>query len=201
MAIQKRGLFYFGLIIFAVGIILLAFLLVQGPHTRIPEQSVEIRYGNPLGPKFEDMEPGDSVNLNFEATEPVNVLLMKTEDAHDYFNNPVSSVKPIVLATDSTGGAIEHEFDANGTWKIFFENPHAPSPSNPPAKVKYWGMLIKQSDDMLFYYLNIAVALVLIILGLVLLLSSRTKKQTKKKQKPKPKPKKKKINKLKNKNK
>jgi flagellar basal body-associated protein FliL len=201
MAIQKRGLFYFGLIIFAVGIILFAFLVIQGPHSKIPEQSVEIRPGKPLGPQFENIEPGDSIELNFEATEPVNVLLMKAEDAGDYFNNPVSNVKPIVLAEETTGDTINHEFETSGDWDLYFENPQPPSPNNPPAKVKYWGTLKKQADDLLFYYLNIIVSIILIILGLVLLFSSRTKKQTKKKQTPKLKPKKKNNNKPENKNK
>jgi flagellar basal body-associated protein FliL len=205
MAIRKRGLFYFGLIIFAVGIILFAFLVIQGPHSKIPEQSVEIRPGKPLGPQFENIEPGDSIELNFEATEPVNVLLMKAEDAGDYFNNPVSNVKPIVLAEETTGDTINHEFETSGDWDLYFENPQPPSPNNPPAKVKYWGTLKKQADDLLFYYLNIVVALILVILGLVLLFSSRTKKpkqkpKTKQKSETKQKPKKKNNNHSANKN-
>jgi hypothetical protein len=176
MAIRKRTKFYLGLIISAGAIIFLAILLFQGPHTRIPEHTVEIMHDNPKGPGFTDIESNDELELNYEATEGVNVLLMKKDDAGNYFNNPVPTVKPIVLASESTTGTIHHTFDSGGEWNIYFENPYPPSKEHPPATVKYWGMLKKKSDDLTFFYLNIIVCVILIVLGLLLLNSSRTPK-------------------------
>lgn len=176
MAMRKRTKFYLGLIILAGAVIFLTTLLIQGPHTKIPEHTVEIMYDNPTGPGFTDIESGDELELNFEATEEINVLLMKKEYAGNYFNSPVPTVKPIVLASESTAGTIHHTFEDGGDWNIYFENPHPPSQEHPPPTLKYWGELKKQSDDVVFYYLNIIVCIILLILALGIIYSSRTRK-------------------------
>ncbi|WP_455391484.1 hypothetical protein [[Eubacterium] cellulosolvens] len=174
MAMGKRTKFYIGVIILAVAIIFLALLLFQGPHTTIPETSVEVIYDSPKGPGFTDIEPGDSIEIKFESTEPVNVILLKPEDYGKYFVLEDTSVEHTVFTTDATSGTINHEFNESGTWKLYFENP-TPPPRKAPV-VKYWGTLKKQSDDLLFYYLNITVCIILIILALVIINSSRTRK-------------------------
>ncbi len=172
MAIRKRSKFYMGLIILTGAVIFLAILLVQGPHTSIPETSIEIIYDSPKGPGFTDIESGDSLEIKFESTEPVNVILLKPDDYGKYFVLEETNVEHTVLATDTTSGSFEHEFNRSGTWKLYFENP-TPPPKDAPV-VKYWGELKKKSDDLTFYYLNITIGVVLVILGLMLLYSSRT---------------------------
>jgi hypothetical protein len=187
MAIRKKSLFYLGLIIFATAAIVLAYVLYMGPYNRISERRT-ITYGYPTGPKFEDIKPGDKLELNYESNKPINIILLRTKDSGEYFNNPASTVKPIVLATDSTGGYIEHTFETSGTWGVYFENPNPP-PRAPPV-VEYWGFLKMERENITMHYLNISVSIILIILGLALIISSKMIKQQKDVKKKKPKKKK-----------
>ena len=175
MPLRKRTKFYLGLIIILIATIFLAYVLYMGPHTKIPETTIELVYDHPGGPRMNDIKAGDSFELSFESTEEANVLLMKVEDAGDYFNNPATTVKPITLDTDSTGGYYEHTFDSDGNWRVYFQNPHPPSPRHGTPKVTYWGQIIRQDDDYLYYYLKITTGAIMVLLGAALLLSSRQK--------------------------
>ena len=175
MHIKKRSRFYIGLIIITIATIFLAYVIYSGPHTKIPETTVNLLYGYPTGPTIKDVKAGDRLELNFESTEEVNVLLMKIEDAGNYFNSPAITVKPITLDSDSTSGYFEHEFDSAGDWRVYFENPHPPSTRHGTPKVTYWGQIIKQDDDYLYYYSKITTGTILLLLGAALLISSRQK--------------------------
>jgi len=177
MHIKKRTMFYLGLIMITIGVIFLATLLYLGPHDKFNEENLEIRYDDPRGPIFENIQAGDKFELTFDATKPVNVLLLKEEEASSYFNTPVPTVQPIIFASESKGGDIDHTFDADGNWALYFENPYPPPRSTP--KVSYSGQLIKKDDNITFYYLNIALSIILIIVALVLLFSSKEKKPLK----------------------
>jgi hypothetical protein len=175
MTVSKRGRFYLGLIIITPAIILLAYILVMGPNTRIPETTIEIIYDSPNGPVFTDIEPGDSIELNYESTEPVNIILLRPENKGKYFIlEQKTGYEYYIIAEDSTGGSFEHTFNSSGTWKIYFENPTPPLHPNPV--VKYWGKLGVRDDDLLYFYLKITASVMLVILGVALLISSRLTK-------------------------
>ncbi len=168
---NKRSMFYLGLVIFAAAVIFLAYILYLGPHTKISETTTKVIYDHPNGPELSDIEPGDKLELNFESTKPVNVILMKKEDAGKYFTLEDFSVEHYDLAAgESTGGYFEHTFKSSGTWKVYFENPNPP-PSTTP-KVKYWGKIIKEDETPTSYYLNITTSVILMVLGLALVISS-----------------------------
>jgi hypothetical protein len=131
--------------------IVLAYVLYMGPYNRISERRT-ITYGYPTGPKFEDIKPGDKLELNYESNKPINIILLRTKDSGEYFNNPASTVKPIVLATDSTGGYIEHTFETSGTWGVYFENP------NPPPRAPAYILRIPIHHQGLHLLLNIGVS-------------------------------------------
>ena len=175
MSISKRSRFYLGLIIITPAIILLAYILYLGPNTRINETSLEIIYDSPNGPIFTDIEHGDSIELNYESTQPVNIILMQPENKGKYFVlEEKTGFEYYVIDEYSTAGNFVHTFNTSGTWAVYFENPTPPLKPNPV--VKYWGTLSKQDDDTTYFYLKIIATIVLIILGLALLISSRISK-------------------------
>jgi hypothetical protein len=186
---RKRTKFYLGLIILLVAVILLTVLVLQGPHTRIPETNLDLLHDHPNGPSLSDMKPDDKVELKFEASKPVNVILMREADSGKYFVlEERTGFEYYQLASEETAGSLKHTFDSDGDWKIYFEGTGVPGPSASNPTVKYWGEIIREEDDLFFYYLNIIVCIILIILGLLLLNSSRTvrsksKKSTQKKKK------------------
>ena len=178
---KSRTKFYLGLIILLAAFIYLAILIVQGPHTRIPETTIEIIHDHPNGPTLSDMSAGDKLELHFESDKPVNVLLMETKNSGRYFNlEERTGFEYFVLASAKTDGSIKHTFNTSGDWKVYFESTNPPSPNSANPQVRYWGKIIREGDDMIFYYLNIMVCIILIILALLLLNSSRARKSGKK---------------------
>ena len=184
---KKRNKFYLGLIILLVAVILLTILVIQGPHTRIPETTREAIYDSPNGPSLPGMRQDDSVEFKFESSKPVNVILMREKDSGKYFNlDERKGFEYYILASEETAGSFKHTFNSSGDWKIYIENPTPPSPTSANPSVTYWGKIISEEDDMLFYYMNISICVILLILAFALLLSSRTqKKNSKKDSKPK----------------
>ena len=170
MAVPTRLMFYIGLFVFAVGIIFLAYLLFTGPHQKIPETNIKVIYDHPGGIELTDIKRGDKLELSFESTEPVNVILMRKKDSGKYFNLDDRSIEHYDLAVDSTGEYMEHTFNSSATWKVYFENPNPP-PKNVP-RVKYWGQLIKVDQNPFPYIINIIISIILIIFGLAFAISS-----------------------------
>ncbi len=173
MANRKRTLFYLGLLIFALAVIFLTYVLYVGPYNKFSEKRT-ITYDHPSGEIFKDVRVGDKLELNYESSKPVNVILIRTKDSGDYFLLEDRTVEHFVLAAEATSGNIEHTFQSSGDWGIYFENPRPP-PRDPPV-VEYWGQLKMERENITMHYLNITVAIIFIILGLILIFSSRTKK-------------------------
>lgn len=178
-SMKKRTRFYLGLGLITIAIIFIAYVIFTGPHTQIPETEHELIYDHPTGPSIDNVKPGDRFELNFESTEKINILLMKREDAGNYFNTPTPNVQPIILDSDSTGGYFEHTFDSGGDWRVYFDNPHPPTQRNPSPTVKYWGQIIRQDDDYFYYYMKLALGTIVLVLGAAFLISSREVKARK----------------------
>jgi hypothetical protein len=179
--LTKRSKFYLGLFILALAILLLAIILYLGPNNKLDKTKLEIIFDRPRGPGFDDIKEDDKLILNFESTEPVNVIVLRAADSGDYFILEDTGVEHYFIAEESTGGSFEYTFIKDGDWNIYFENPHPPPDSAPI--VTYWGELEQKDQDMTNYYLNITFTIILMILGLTLLFSSRSKQKTKKRTK------------------
>jgi hypothetical protein len=177
--LNKRSKFYIGLFILALAILLLAIILYLGPNNKLDKTKIEIIFDRPRGPGFDDIKEGDRLILDFESTEPVNVIVIRAEDSGEYFVLENTDVEHYFIAKESNGGSFKYTFIKDGEWTVYFENP-SPPPNTAPI-VSYWGELEQQDQDLTNHYLNITFTFILMILGLVLLYSSRSKQQKPKK--------------------
>jgi hypothetical protein len=178
MATKKRALLYIGVIFISVAVIFLTYILTTGPYDRVQDNNVTIISDSPLGLIFEDVEPGDKLELNFESTKPVNVYILHPGDKGSFFTLEDDEVVHYKVAEESKAETIDFTFSGKGDWGVYFENPKSTSPYDAPV-VDYWGEFREKDKDLSMHYVNITTCVILIVIGLIFLHSSRLKKQTK----------------------